>query len=267
MNSIALKSIVRNPVEESSFRRIVGAYLTETRYEFTRTRRNVPLILPMILVPMALYAFFVVAISGVAIANKPSLGIYLFGAFSVMSVSMPALFGIGTSLAVEREMGLMLLKRAQPAPTGSWLVAKIVVGIVFSAVAYLPMLALALGTGRLTLEPGQIVAMSAAMIAGSIPFCALGLMVGTLFKGSAAAGYANLIFLPGCYLSGLFFPLPDSMKWQAPLWPQFHIQQLAMRGADATEFQFVPVQLVIGCMVAFTVTFSAVAIWRLARKG
>jgi len=27
------------------------------------------------------------------------------------------------------------------------------------------------------------------------------------------------------------------------------------------------VQLVIGCMVAFTVTFSAVAIWRLARKG
>lgn len=267
MNSIALNPAENVTTGESPLRRTLGAYLTETRYEFTRTLRNVPLVLPIILVPLALYAFFVVAISGVAIANKPSLGIYLFGAFAVMSVSMPALFGIGTSLALEREMGLMLLKRAQPAPTGSWLVAKIVVGVVFAAIAYLPTLALALGTGRLSLEPGQIVAMSAAMIAGSIPFCALGLMVGTLFKGSSAAGYANLVFLPGCYLSGLFFPLPDSMKWQAPLWPQFHIQQLAMRAADATEFQFVPVQLVAGCLVAFTVTFSAVAVWRLARKG
>jgi len=266
MNAVALKSTYSS-IEAPSFRRTVGAYLTEMRYEFTRTRRNVPLLLPMILVPLALYAFFVVAISDVAIAKDPVLGIYLFGAFAVMSVSMPALFGIGTSLAIEREMGLMLLKRAQPAPTGGWLVAKIVVGIVFGAVAYLPMLALALGTGRLALEPGQVVAMSAAMIAGSIPFCALGLMLGTLFKGSSAAGYANLVFLPGCYLSGLFFPLPDSMKWQAPLWPQFHIQQMAMHAADATKFQFAPLQLVIACMVAFTVTFSAVAIWRLARKG
>ena len=29
---------------------------------------------------------------------------------------MPALFGIGVTLALEREMGLLRLKRAQPAP-------------------------------------------------------------------------------------------------------------------------------------------------------
>ena len=87
--------------------------------------------------------------------------------------------------------------------------------------------------------------MSAALIAGSIPFCALGLMIGTLVTGSAAPGYANLIYLPGCYLSGLFFPLPQSMHWQTPIWPQFHINQLAMHAAGVTKFQFMPVQMAI----------------------
>ena len=72
----------------------------------------------------------------------------------------------------------------------------------------------------------HIVAMSLTLIAGSIPFCALGLMIGSLVKGSAAPGYANIVYLPGCYLSGMFFPLPQSMYWQAPIWPQFHVKQL-----------------------------------------
>jgi ABC-2 type transport system permease protein len=111
------------------------------------------------------------------------------------------------------------------------------------------------------------VALSFALVLGSIPFCALGLMIGSLVKGSAAPGYANLIYLPGCYLSGLFFPLPQSMHWQTPLWPQFHVHQLAMHSAGIEKYQFMPVQFAIAGLVGFTVLFSAIAIWRLARKG
>jgi ABC-2 type transport system permease protein len=116
-------------------------------------------------------------------------------------------------------------------------------------------------------SPAQIVAMSAALIAGSIPFGALGLMVGTLVNGSAAPGYANLLYLPGCYLSGMFFPLPKSMYWQAPIWPQFHIDQLAMHAADVAKYQFEPAVIAVATLLGYTVLFSAVAIWRLARKG
>jgi ABC-2 type transport system permease protein len=216
---------------------------------------------------VALYVLISVVVAGEAIDKDPQLGIFLFGGFGVLGVTMPALFTIGGSLAMEREMGLMRLKRAQPAPTASWLVAKIACGLAFSTIAYLPMLAVALAAGKLPLETGQVLAMSAALIAGSIPFCALGLMIGTLVTGSAAPGYANLIYLPGCYLSGLFFPLPASMHWQTPIWPQFHINQLAMHAAGAAKFQFLPVQFAVAGLVGFTVLFSAVAIWRLARKG
>jgi ABC-2 type transport system permease protein len=247
--------------------RTAGAYLAEIRYEFTRVLRNPALGIPIVLVPAALYALIAVVVAGEAIDKDPNLGTFLFGGFAVLGVTMPALFTIGGSLAMEREMGLMRLKRAQPAPAGSWLIAKIVCGIAFSVLAYLPMLAIGLAAGKIPLETGQIVAMSLALITGSIPFCALGLMIGTLVTGSAAPGYANIIYLPGCYLSGLFFPLPASMHWQTPLWPQFHIHQVAMHAAGVTKYQFIPVQLAIAGLVGFTVLFSAVAIWRLARKG
>jgi ABC-2 type transport system permease protein len=248
-------------------RRAAGAYFTEMRYEFTRVLRNPALALPIMLVPVALYLLISVVVAGEAINKDPSVGVFIFGGFGVLAVTMPGLFTISASLAMERELGLMRLKRAQPAPAGSWLVAKLACGIAFSTLAYLPMLAVALASGKLSLAAPQAVAMSLALIAGSIPFCALGLMIGTLISGSAAPGYANLIYLPGCYLGGLFFPLPESMHWQVLIWPQFHVDQLAMYAAGATKFQFVPLQLVVAGIVGYTVLFSAVAMWRLARKG
>jgi len=248
-------------------RRALAAYLTEIRFEFTRLLRNPALLAPVTLVPVALYLLFAVVIWGDAVAKDPGTAIFFFAAFSVMAVTMPALFSISSSLGMEREMGLMRFKRAQPAPPGSWLVAKIGCGVVFCMLAYLPMLVAAIWAGTLPLDAGQIVSMSLAMLVGAIPFCALGLMMGSLVKGSAAPGYANLVYLPGCYLSGMFFPLKESMLGQAHLWPQFYVNQLAMQAVGITKPYFVSMQMAIGALLGFTVLFSAVAIWRLARKG
>ena len=248
-------------------RRAAGAYLTEIRFELTRVLRNPALALPMMVVPVALYLLFAVLMFGDAISKDPSIGIFFFVGFGVLGVTMPGLFAISASLAMERELGLMRLKRAQPAPAGGWLVAKIVCGVLFSTLAFLPMLAAAVISGKLPLAASQIAALSAALIVGTIPFCALGLMVGALVKGSAAPGYANLIYLPGCYLSGLFFPLPQSMHWQTPLWPQFHVAQLAMHAAGVEKFQFMPAGMAAATLLGFTVLFSAIALWRLARTG
>ncbi len=266
MNTLAL-----NPVADTTSRIIappvLSAYLAEMRCEFARTLRNPAIALPVLVMPVAIYLLFAVVIFGEAAVKDPSLGIYLFGAFSIMGVTMPALFGISAGLAVDREMGVLRLKRAQPAPVGAWLVAKIAAGVAFGLLAYLPILTVAVLTGKLALGASALAAMSAALIAGAIPFCALGLMVGALVKGSAAPGYANLIYLPGCYLSGMFFPLPKSMHWQAPLWPQFHVEQLAMHAAGVTKFQFMPVQMAIATLIGFTAVFGAVAYWRLSSKG
>jgi ABC-2 type transport system permease protein len=245
----------------------MGAYFTETRYELIRMIRNPSVAIPVLVLPVALYALFALLIAGEAINKDPNVGIFLFAAFSIMAVTMPALFGTGVTLALERDMGLLRLKRAQPAPPAAWVVAKIASGLVLAVLAYAPIAIMALATGKLSLELGQVAALSGALLVGTIPFCAMGLMIGSLSSGSAAPGYANLVYLPGCYLSGMFFPLPQSMYWQAPFWPQFHVEQFAMHLAGITEFQREPLTVAIASMLGYTVLFAGVTIWRLARKG
>jgi ABC-2 type transport system permease protein len=265
MNSVAMNSV--SATATASRRSVFGAYFTETRLEFLRMVRNPGVAIPVLILPMALYALFAQVILVEWIGKDPHVGIFMFAAFSLMSVTMPALFGIGVSLALERDMGLLRLKRAQPAPPAAWVVAKIASGFALGVIAYAPILVLALASGQLALTTGQVAALSGALLVGTIPFTALGLMVGSMFSGSAAPGWANILYLPGCYLSGMFFPLPESMHWQAPIWPQFHVLQVMMHSAGIEKFQFFPLQLAIAAMVGFTVLFSAVTIWRLTRSS
>ncbi len=263
MNTLALKRL-----DVTAPRGIaLGAYFTETQYELMRMVRNPAVAIPVLLLPCALYALFALLIAGEAIDKDPGLGVFLFAAFSIMSVTMPAMFGIGVTLALERDMGLLRLKRAQPAPPAAWVVAKIVAGLVLALLAYAPILTLALLTGKLALAPAQAAAMSVALMVGTIPFTAMGLMIGALASGSAAPGFANLVYLPGCYLSGMFVPLPTSMYWQTPIWPQFHVEQFAMHMAGVAKMQFEPLSMAIASMLGYTVLFAGVTVWRLSRKG
>ena len=269
MNALAIKSNINSAIDTvTSLRgREFGAYLTETRYELTRMVRNPGIAIPVLALPLALYALVAFVVGGEWIAKDPNAGIFLFAAFSMMAVTMPAMFGIGVSLALERDMGLLRLKRAQPAPPAAWVVAKILAGLVLAVLAYAPIAILAITTGKLALAPGQVLAMSVALMIGTIPFTALGLMIGSLCTGSAAPGWANVVYLPGCYLSGMFFPLPQSMYWQAPIWPQFHVEQFAMHLAGVTKMQHEPLAMALVAMLGYTVLFAGVTIWSLKNKG
>jgi ABC-2 type transport system permease protein len=260
MNTLALNTIDTASAPRGS---AMGAYFTETRYELIRMIRNPGVAVPVLVLPLALYALFALVIFGEAINKDPGLGFFFFAAFSIM----PALFGTGVTLALERDMGLLRLKRAQPAPPAAWVVAKIASGLVLAVLAYAPIAIVALATGKLALDVSQVAALSGALFVGTIPFCAMGLMIGSLASGSAAPGYAMLVYLPGCYLSGMFFPLPKSMYWQAPIWPQFHVEQFAMHLAGITKFQSEPLSIAIATMLGYTVLFAGITIWRLSRKG
>ena len=66
----------------------------------------------------------------------------------------------------------------------------------------------------------------------------------------------------------MFFPLPQSMYWQAPIWPQFHVEQFAMHLRGHHQ---VPVRAAADGDRAHARLHRAVqrgvTIWRLARKG
>jgi ABC-2 type transport system permease protein len=247
--------------------RIARAYLTEVRYESLRMLRSPAFAVPFLALPVPIYLFFGVILAAPAIANRPGLANYLFCGFSVFAVMGPALFGVGCALAVERDAGLLKLKRALPAPPGAYLIAKMLMGMVCAAAAMSTLLATALIGGTVTLSGLQLAIVTLVMIVGSLPFCAMGLFIGAHVSGSAAPAIGNMIFLPMIWLSALFIPLPKFLEPWAVIWPAFHLNQTALGAAGVTEFVYVAPLISAAVLLAVTVVFGGLAVRRLVMKG
>jgi len=249
--------------------RLVRAYLLEARYETLAALRTTGYAVPFIAAPVAIYVMFGLVINGNAGAHSPfgpGIANFLFAGFAVLAAVMPGIFS-GVILAQEREGNLLKLKRAMPLPPGATVVAKVLMAMAIAAIAISLVVLAALLGGKLTLAPWQVAVIWAVLVVGTIPFCAIGLLIGTLSSGAAAPAWGNLLFMPMMWLSGLFIPLPKFLEPWVVVWPTFHLDQLALGLAGVDPFRFVPTSIAAAVLVGVTVLCGGLAIRRLARVG
>ena len=207
--------------------RVLRAYVEEARCEILRYLRNPGFLLPIMLFPAVFYLMF-----GIVMAHgNGDIARYMLGSYSTFAVMAPGLFGFGVSLALERDGGLLQLKRAMPMPPGAYLLGKLLMAVLVAAAVGVWLVAMALLLAKVPLTAAQVGVLLLTDALGVIPFCALGLLVGTLIKGQGAPGLLNLVYLPMAFLSGLWFPLqnmPAILRELAPLWPSYHLNQLTL---------------------------------------
>lgn len=248
--------------------RLLRAYLMEARFETLGALRTPGFALPFVLVPLAIYVLFGVVIVGNTGGGEygPGIANYLFSGFSVLAAIMPGIFS-GVILAQERDGNLHKLKRAMPLPPGATIVAKVLMAMVIAAIAVTLVVIAALIAGKISLSLGQVATIWAVLIVGTIPFSAIGLLIGALVSGSAAPAWGNLVFLPMMWLSGLFIPLPDFLKTWVIVWPAFHLNQLALGLAGVEQFTYIPPTMAAAVLVGVTVLCGGLAVRRLARVG
>ena len=135
--------------------RLLRAYLAEARFECLRMFRVLGFSIPFLVLPAALYLLFGVVLFGDAVRSDPTTGKFLFAAFAVFGVMGPGMFGFGATIATEREQGLLTLKRALPAPPGSYLLAKLLMTMLFAFIVMAMMIPAALLLGHLPLTFAQ----------------------------------------------------------------------------------------------------------------
>lgn len=206
---------------------LLGVYTREARYEFIRLLRTPSFALPTMIFPLMFYLLFGVLLHH----GNPGASQYLMASYSAFGVMGPGLFGFGVSLALDRERGLLTLKRALPVPAGAPLVAKMVMAMVFAVCIGVLLILAGRLLGGVPLTLAQMGTLLLVDVLGVLPFCALGLLVGALVGGSGAPAVVNMIYLPMSLLSGLWLPLsmlPDFFGKLAPLWPAWHLGQLAL---------------------------------------
>ena len=205
----------------------------ETLMEFRRLLRNPSFSVPVIGFPLLFYVLFTIVFN----PRLPCLGVarHMLAAYTVFGAMAPGLFGLGVTLAIDRERGLLQLKRALPMPPALYLGAKLLMAGLFAAIVSLLLMVLAATLSVVALEALQWCTLFVLALFGVVPFCGLGLLIGTLVKGQAAPALLNLIYLPMSFLSGVLLPLamlPKMVAQLAPLWPSYHLVQLAFGVVD-----------------------------------
>jgi ABC-2 type transport system permease protein len=245
-------------------RRVLRAYAVEAKYESLRMLRTPAFAAPFLALPVGLYMLFAVLLFSAEIAKDPKGALFTFIGFAVFGVMGPGMFGFGVTVAMERENGLLKLKRALPMPSAASLVAKMLMSMLFVAIIMATMAAAA-PLGHLRLGGTQLLSLALVNILGALPFCALGFLVGSLASGKAAPAFVNLLYLPMIYLSGIFFPLPKSMHWFALISPAYHLDQLAFASVGAPSDGTAAVHALALAVVTLVCTMFALR--RLARVG
>jgi ABC-2 type transport system permease protein len=235
--------------------------LLESRTEFLRLARAPSFAVPTLAFPLMFYLLFGVLLGPVhhnAEATRRALA-----SFMVLGTIAPGLFALGITLAADRERGLLELKRALPMPRGIYLAAKMAMALLFAAIVALLIMTLAVLLAGVALPLAQWGLLLALALFGVLPFCAIGLCVGALTRAPAAPAVLNLIYLPMSFLSGLWLPLqflPHSLAQLAPLWPAWHLAQIAQALVGTGDVHAVPAHL----LVLGGVTAAAFAVARRA---
>jgi ABC-2 type transport system permease protein len=243
-------------------RAALGCYLLEAKFEFLRVLRTPAFAVPTLLFPPMFYLLFGLLLNH----SSGGAAYYLFATYSVFGVMAPGLFGFGVGVAIERERGWLALKRVAPMPPGAYLLAKMAMAAVFALIIYVVLASMAYFLGGVHLAAWQWLQLGVIAVLGVLPFCALGLLIGSRVNAAAAPAIVNFIYLPMAFLSGLWMPLdmlPQFISQIAPLWPAYHLSQLALATIGHGDGTAILPHIVIS--IAFTFACFAIARRWLAR--
>ncbi|MGY0557834.1 ABC transporter permease [Lysobacter sp. A421] len=240
------------------------SYLLEAHCEFRRMLRTPSFVLPLLLFPALFYLLFGVVLNR---SDGGQATRYLLATYGVFGVMGTGLFGFGVTVAMERDRGFIAYKRALPMPPGAYLFAKMVMAMLFSVMVSLLLAVLAATLGKVSLAASQWLLLFIVNVIGVLPFCALGLYIGTV-GGQGSPAVLNLIYLPMAFMSGLWMPLsmlPPVMGVIAPVWPSWHLAQVALKviGMDSGSGLLLHVAVLAGV----TTVFFGLAQRRLRRIG
>jgi len=181
-------------------------YALEGKHEFLRLLRAPSFAVPTLLFPPMFYLLFAVLFAGRS--GGFHANVYLLATYGVFGVMAPGLFGFGVSVALDRERGWLTLKRALPMPPGAYLASKLAMAMLFAAVIFTILAILAITLGGVRLPASAWPQLLVVDVFGVLPFCAIGLFVGTLVSGQAAPA----VIRPGTRTSGISSNLASSAR-------------------------------------------------------
>ncbi len=172
-------------------------------------------LVPTLLLPTVFFLFFAAPGSRPAATARMAT----FAGFAVIGV---AFFQFGVGIAVDRTSPWEAYLRTLPVGPLVRLAARLLSAVVFACTAGVLLLVTAVAASNASLPPDRWVALSVALLAGTIPFAFLGIALGYWAPAKGALPIANLLYLVLAYAGGLWIRpsgLPHAVRPVSRLLP------------------------------------------------
>jgi ABC-2 type transport system permease protein len=233
--------------------------LSQTRSEL-RIRWRIPAFsVTIVALPVLFFTFFGLPFARQTLPNGTSMGAYLLASFAAYSVGSVMVFGFGIGVATERGLKVDVLMRATPLPPLIAILAKVLNALAYALLTLVVLIAYGVVVGGVRQDLVVWLDMIARLLAGSMPFIALGFAIGYLCGPNVAPAVANLVYLPLSFASGLFMPLsqlPAFVRRLAPYLPAYHYGQLAWSVVGAASESLLTS---LTWLAGYTVVFLVIA--------
>jgi ABC-2 type transport system permease protein len=232
--------VLSNVRSERSPQHTARIYVKEAKYEFLKNLRLRVYTASVLSFPLMFYVLFGLVLNPKQAIGGTGVPTYLIATYGTFGVMGASLFGTAAGLASDRGLGWLQVKRASPMPPFAYFTAKVVTSMIFSTIIVLALFALGLIFGGVRMPVAEFARLLGTLVAGSLPFSAMGLAIGYFAGPNSAPPTINLIYLPMSFCSGLWVPfmfLPKVVRQIALVLPPYHLSQLALGVVGAGEHE------------------------------
>ena len=166
-------------------------YLKEAKYEFLKNLRLRMYTASVLSFPIMFYVLFGLVLNSKQAIGGTAIPTYLIATYGTFGVMGASLFGTAAGLASDRGLGWLQVKRASPMPPFAYFAAKVITSMTFSAVIVLALFALGTTLGGVRMPVALFARLLGTLVAGSLPFSAMGLAVGYFGAQLGASDYQS----------------------------------------------------------------------------
>ena len=238
---------------------------TFTLFELRRNLRDSRFLLFLVAMPPLLYLLYS-GFSGPGTIDGLPAGESLMVSMCCYAAMGAAMYAIGPPLAAERATGWIRQLRIMPLTGPAWVAAKVIQGSVLIFPGVIAVAATAAAVRHPHVSGAQWATLAVVLLAGSLPFSALGLVIGQALEGQSANTATLFVMLGLSFIGGLLIPdprLPVGIRHAAQITPS---HQLAAAARAALSGQHIVYTTVL-TLALWTAAAAAAALLLWRRDG
>ncbi|WP_077622388.1 ABC transporter permease [Sediminibacillus massiliensis] len=202
----------------------MNAILTQCKFEILRIFRNPYFVFWTLFMPILFYFIFT-NIVNTGVPDQDEWQAHYLMSMTTFSVMGSAIMNFGIRMVQEQSEGWSTFMKLTPFPSWSYFTSKMFGQFTMHILSIIIVFFAGFLINGVSLTVGQWLLAGLWILIASVPFLALGSLVGMMKKVETASGVSNIVYLALAVLGGMWTPIsvfPESLQRVAEWLPSYH---------------------------------------------